>query len=85
MFTYQYKMWYIKFGTESEGEAVDYREIMDILSQCGLGAVLLSDRDRILQVNETGMHLLHGEDSPTGKLLDEIAPQLCLFQSKRTL
>lgn len=78
MFTYQYKMWYIKFGTESEGEAVDYREIMDILSQCGLGAVLLSDRDRILQVNETGMHLLHGEDSLTGKLLDEIAPQLCL-------
>ena len=71
-------MWYIKFGTESEGEAVDYREIMDILSQCGLGAVLLSDRDRILQVNETGIHLLHGEDGLTGKLLDEIAPQLCL-------
>ena len=78
MFTYQYKKWYIKFGTESEGEAVDYREIMDILSQCGLGAVLLSDRDRILQVNETGIHLLHGEDGLTGKLLDEIAPQLCL-------
>lgn len=56
---------------------MDYQAIMDILSQCGLGAVLLSDRDQILRANETGIHLLHGEGGLTGKLMDEIAPQLC--------
>ena len=70
-------MWYIKSGIESEGEVVDYQAIMDILSQCGLGAVLLSDLDQILRANETGIHLLHGEGGLTGKLMDEIAPQLC--------
>ena len=46
---------------------MDYQAIMDILSQCGLGAVLLSDRDQILRANETGIHLLHGEGGYTGE------------------
>ncbi len=55
---------------------MSYLKIMEVLSQCGLGAVLISHQGRILQVNETGTHLLHGEGGLTGKFLDDIAPQL---------
>ena len=37
-----------------------YTEAMEILSQCGLGAVLLSDDGKILSINKVGDLLLHG-------------------------
>ena len=56
---------------------MDYQKVMEILSQCGLGAILLSARNEILEANELAIHLLHGEGGLTGKILDTIAPQLC--------
>lgn len=56
---------------------MDYQKVMAILSQCGLGALLLSERGEILEANELGVHLLHGEGGLTGKRLDGIAPELC--------
>ena len=56
---------------------MDYQKVMGILSQCGLGAILLSTRNEILEANELAIHLLHGEGGLTGKILDTIAPQLC--------
>lgn len=57
---------------------MDYKKVMAILSQCGLGALLLSARGEILYANELGIHLLHGEGGLTGKRLDDLAPELCL-------
>ena len=37
-----------------------YQEGMFFLSQCGLGAVLASENNDILEVNESGDKLLHG-------------------------
>lgn len=56
---------------------MDYREAMSVLSQCGLGAVLLGKNDVILEANETGDRLLHGGGRLEGRLLREIAPNLC--------
>ena len=56
---------------------MDYQKVMEILSQCGLGAVILSERNEILEANELAVHLLHGEGGLTGKRLDALAPQLC--------
>ena len=56
---------------------MDYQKVMEILSQCGLGAILLSTRNEILEANELAIHLLHGEGGLTGKILDTLAPQLC--------
>ena len=49
---------------------MDYQKVMGILSQCGLGAILLSTRNEILEANELAIHLLHGEGGLTGKILD---------------
>ena len=38
---------------------MNYRELMSVLSQCELGAVLLSEDGAILELNETGLRLLH--------------------------
>lgn len=56
---------------------MDYKDAMDILSQCGLGAVVISADDTILAVNETGDHLLHGEGHLMGQRLSELANPLC--------
>ena len=53
---------------------MNYRELMSVLSQCELGAVLLSEDGAILELNETGLRLLHGGGSLTGKYLRDIAP-----------
>ena len=45
---------------------MNYRELMSVLSQCELGAVLLSEDGAILELNETGLRLLHGGGSLTG-------------------
>lgn len=54
-----------------------YQEGFDFLSQCGLGAILISEDYRILEINETGDKLLHGEGKLAGRSLREIAPLLC--------
>ena len=59
---------------------MNYRELMSVLSQCELGAVLLSEDGAILELNETGLRLLHGDGSLAGKYLRDIAPNLCSSQ-----
>ncbi len=56
---------------------MDYRDVMTVLSQSGLGAALLGEHEIILSVNETGDHLLHGEGTLEGQSLWEIAAPLC--------
>ncbi|MDO4173590.1 MAG: sigma 54-interacting transcriptional regulator [Eubacteriales bacterium] len=50
-----------------------YQDILTILSQCGLGALVLSEEGKILVVNETGDRLLHGEGKLKGRVLSELA------------
>lgn len=54
-----------------------YQDVMKILSQCGLGVLLLSSGGEILAINEAGESLLHGKGSLNGKRLEDIAPSLC--------
>ena len=54
-----------------------YQIAMDVLSQCGLGALLLSTDGKIATVNEAGDRLLHGEGFLNGKTLADIAEPLC--------
>lgn len=54
-----------------------YLEIMEVLSQCGLGAVLLSGDGKILESNRRAGQLLLDEDSLAGKRLSSVAPALC--------
>lgn len=61
---------------------MDYREVMRTLSECGLGAVLLSAEGVIRAVNEAGDRLLHGNGALQGKRLDEIAAPLCTETEK---
>lgn len=57
---------------------MEYREAMNILSCSGLGAVVVSEGNAIVEINETGDRLLHGEGDLQGKSLELIAPFLCL-------
>ncbi len=54
-----------------------YQEAMELLSQCGLGAVLLAEDGMIAAVNEAGDRLLHGDGALVGKTLEGIAAVLC--------
>ncbi len=54
-----------------------YYEVMDVLSCCGLGAVLVSENNIVVEINETGDSLLHGEGKIKGQSLELIAPFLC--------
>lgn len=56
---------------------MDYQDAMRILSQCGLGAALLGENEIILNINETGDHLLHGGGTLEGRSLWEVAAPLC--------
>ncbi|MGN1014819.1 MAG: sigma-54 interaction domain-containing protein [Butyricicoccus sp.] len=56
---------------------MNYKEVMNVLSQAGMGALLLSREGRILEINETGDRLLHGKGALVGERLKEIAPELC--------
>lgn len=53
------------------------KDIFDILSQCGLGALLLSGDGKILDINAIGDQLLLGNGELIGKPLSIIAPALC--------
>lgn len=50
---------------------MNYEEALRVISQCGLGAVVVSKDKRILAINERGDCLLHGD----GKLLGRPLPQ----------
>lgn len=52
-------------------------DILNVLSQCGLGALLLSWDGKILEINEAGDRLLLGNGELIGKRLSDIAPALC--------
>jgi Transcriptional regulator containing PAS, AAA-type ATPase, and DNA-binding domains len=54
-----------------------YEEVMEILSQCGTGAVLTAQDCSIIAVNDAGDKLLHGGGALAGKSLQETAPVLC--------
>lgn len=56
---------------------MSYLEAMEILSQCGLGAVLVSKDKKILQVNEAGDRLLYGGGKLVGAVMPEDALLLC--------
>ncbi|MCQ5128478.1 sigma 54-interacting transcriptional regulator [Butyricicoccus faecihominis] len=53
-----------------------YRNVMDAFSHCGLGAILTAQDNAILDINETGDRLLHGEGKMKGMVLDQAAPFL---------
>lgn len=55
-----------------------YQEVMLILSQCGLGAVLLAEGDAILTANGAADRMLHGKGKLAGKNLRVIAGELCM-------
>ena len=61
---------------------MDYRHMLDSLSQCGLGAALVSLSHIILEINALGDHLLHGEGTLVGKSLRSIAPELCQIEGE---
>lgn len=58
---------------------MDYQEIMKVLSDCGLGALIAADDWKICEVNEAAVRLLHGQEHNwlIGKYLFEIAEPLC--------
>ena len=56
---------------------MNYKDIFEILSQCGLGALLLSGDGKILDINAIGDQLLLGNGEMIGKHLSSIAPALC--------
>ena len=49
------------------------KDIMNVLSQCGLGALLLKNH-RILEINESGDRLLLGDGTLVGKILPKLPP-----------
>lgn len=67
---------------KSGGVQVEYQQAMNVLSQCGLGAVLVSSDSTIISVNEEGNRLLHGDGKLEGKLLLDIAAPLCIESEK---
>lgn len=59
-----------------------YQETMSVLSQSGLGALVMEADSRILAVNQAGGALLHGAGKLEGKLLSEIALPLSMQSEK---
>ena len=57
---------------------MNYREGMELLSQCGLGAVVIDADTAILAVNAAGDRLLNGGGALVGQRLCAIAEALCL-------
>ncbi|MCC8167666.1 MAG: PAS domain-containing protein, partial [Planctomycetes bacterium] len=55
---------------------MDYRDALELLSSCGLGAILATDDYRILEVNRSGERLLHAEEPLRGKSVRVVAPFL---------
>ena len=54
-----------------------YLDAMEMLSPCGLGAILVSENNQILSINEAGDRLLHGGGNLVGATMPEAAALLC--------
>lgn len=55
---------------------MSYRDVMNAFSNCNFGAILASENDTILDINEAGVRLLHATDSLLEKSLQDVAPFL---------
>ena len=56
---------------------MNYQESMRLLSECGIGALLIDSDSVIVAINRSGEQLLHGEGCLVGQSLRKIAPELC--------
>lgn len=56
---------------------MNYRELMDVFSTCGMGVVLVADNNMILDINQAGTDMLHVDEAVRGCQLEQIAPYLC--------
>ncbi len=54
-----------------------YQEIMETLSECRLGAVLIAEDSTIVSANAMGDRLLHGQGKLPGTRLPDLAAPLC--------
>lgn len=59
------------------GTPMNHEELIEVLSQYGLGAMLISEDNTILSINMTGDRLLHGNGKLTGNSVPEFALPLC--------
>lgn len=55
---------------------MNHREVMDAFSCCELGAILTAENNMILDINDAGERLLHCDEKPHGKYINEVAPFL---------
>ena len=63
--------------TPQKGEMImNYREVMDAFSCCGIGMVLAAEDNTVLDFNEAGGKLLHVDANIRGRALEEAAPFL---------
>lgn len=56
---------------------VTYQDAMQLLSQCGFGALVLSDAGIVLSMNEAGRALFRADADIVGKRLADFAAPLC--------
>ncbi|MGN1014118.1 MAG: sigma-54 interaction domain-containing protein [Butyricicoccus sp.] len=56
---------------------MNYRDILVLLSDCHLGAILAAENNIILDINDCGCQLLHADPDIRGNPLEEAAPFLC--------
>ena len=63
---------------------MDYREAMQMLSQCGLGVLVADADERIIEANDAAEQLLQDEGKLEGCLLADIAPAFCRGQEGQT-
>ncbi|QOX61888.1 Fis family transcriptional regulator [Anoxybacterium hadale] len=56
---------------------MNYLDSFEVLSQCGLGAMLVTENNQILSVNEMGKNLLHCDENQLGANTLEAVTLLC--------
>lgn len=61
---------------------MNYRELMDVFSRCGMGAILVADNNMILDINRAGTDMLHVDEAARGCQLEQIAPYLCDVENR---
>ena len=64
---------------------MDYREAMQMLSQCGLGVLVADADERIIEANDAAEQLLQDEGKLEGRLLADIAPAFCRGRRDRLM
>ena len=62
---------------------MEYKEVMRILSQCGLGVLAVDQDENVTAANETACRLLHRQDSLEGQPLAALARPFCRDQNKK--